>query len=484
MGPSMPSLLHQALEEQAIKTPGNVAIEYYPDVQMTYSELNDSSNRLARYLKNRQPEGREIVALCLEMGPFLVIAILAVLKAGMAWVPLPQDAPRARISHILKACNIELAFCSESTKHIVGDMVSCFKLDEIFRTLEFQSCSSSNLGCNRNPSDLCHILFTSGSTGVPKGVLIEHLAVAHNVRELVKEFGLGPETRTLQFAAPTFDVFSLDLFMTILCGGCLIMAPLSSMVADLTTFIRRAKITYAQLTPTILEMIDPPGVSSLQVFTSSGEALSQKLANRWRNKVRLFNAYGPTETIVCTTQELGGNQIDAACIGQELPGLEVCLLAHGSVEEVPEGEIGEICVAGPQLFRGYISTEKSKDTKSIECNRNGKRHYRTGDLGKIERGPAGEKTIRYLGRRDGQVKLHGIRVDLGDVEQSILTCHTIQKCAIVLPRSGPSGGRLCSIVVLHQSFKAQGTNLASPEPKIARFQVGLLNGLQEVLLLL
>lgn len=122
------------------------------------------------------------------------------------------------------------------------------------------------------------------------------------------------------------------------------------------------------------------------------------------------NLYGMTEATVCTSQKLSGNKIDATCIGRAVDGLEVCLLADGCAEEIPKVEVGEICVAGPQLFRGYISTKP--DAKSPECRRNGQMYYRTGDLGRMETCRTGEKTIRYLGRRDGQVKVHGIRVDL------------------------------------------------------------------------
>lgn len=481
MKPSVHSLLHRLLEEQASKTPENGALEFYPNVRFTYQELNEISNRLARYLKDHQAMNREIVAICLEKTDKLVIAILAVLKAGMAWVPLPLDAPPARIEQLIRACDIEFVLCSESNSHIVAHLAPCIKLDEILESAELQSYPSSNLEAfGRSATDLCHILFTSGSTGVPKGVMVEHKAVLHVVSALVKQFNLDCQTRTFQFSAPTFDVFGLDLFMTFASGGCVVMAPLSTIVNDITTLMQKSKITYAQLTPTVIQLINPTGVPSLQVLVSTGEALSHNLASQWRNKVCLINLYGLTEATVCTSQKLSGNEIDAACIGRAIDGLEVCLLADGCVEEVPEGEVGEICVAGPQLFRGYISTRT--DLTSPECRRNGQRHYRTGDLGRMETFGTGEKTIRCLGRRDGQAKVHGIRVNLRDIEQEILTSPVIKQCAVVLPQYGSSASHLCSILVprspfatqdftVEKSFKYQDADPAIPLPQLLPIQV-------------
>ena len=469
-------LVHRLLEVQAAKTPKSDALEFGPNVLFTYYGLNEISNRLARYLKDHRFLGRGVVAICLEKTHVLVIAILAVLKAGMAWVPLPMDAPPARIEQYLSSCDVELVLHSKSSRHVGADLAPCIKLDEVLQSPELQSYPGSNLEEDgRRPTDLCHILFTSGSTGVPKGVMIEHKAVVHNVGALAKQFNLNCQTRTLQFAAPTFDIFGLDLFMTFAAGGCVVMAPLSTIVGDITTFMSKARITYAQLTPTVIQLIDPAGVPSLQVLASSGEALSQNLASQWRHKVRFFNAYGPTETIVCTIQELSGNQVDAACIGRAIAGLKVCLFADGLVEEVPEGEIGEICVAGPQLFRGYLCAQN--ELKISECFVNRERYYRTGDMGRTETCATGEKILRYLGRRDGQVKVRGIRVDLGDVEHSILTCPVIKHCAAILPACGSSASHLCSIIVLRSPIAAidasphQSLELLHPPPAISTSQI-------------
>ena len=442
-----PLLLHQLLERQAAKTPSNTALEFFPSVRMTYCELNETSNRLARYIRAHHAPGKKVVGLCLEKSHKAIIAVLATLKAGMAWLPLPMDAPPSRIEQIFQVCDMGLVLFSKDTAKIVLHMSQCIQIDDVLASPELQALQGSDLEeTSRNSDDLCHILFTSGSTGTPKGVMLEHRAVMHNVRALVKEFALNEQTRTLQFAAMTFDIFSLDVFMTLACGGCLFMAPLSEIIGDLTSSMHKAAITYAQLTPTIILLIDPAGVPGLQTLVSSGEALPQRLANHWRHRIHLFNAYGPTETIVCTTQKLSGSDIGSACIGHAIPGLDVCILAEQAVEEVREGEVGEICVAGPQLFRGYISSLKG--IQSSECYRRGSRYYRTGDLGRWETVSSGRKVFTCLGRKDGQVKVHGIRVDLGDVETSILIDSSIEQCAVVLPQSGSCAGRLCSIIVL------------------------------------
>ncbi|XWX00337.1 hypothetical protein V2A60_008357 [Cordyceps javanica] len=446
-------LLHEILEEQARRLSENVALEFYPDVKMTFGKLNREANRLARYLKERKTLDSEVIAVCFEKSPQLIVSIIAILKAGMAWVPIPTDAPAARISSILSACGARLALCFGPARHIVEDLAPVIVLDDVLDDADFLAYPDTNLACDLKSSDLCQILFTSGSTGVPKGVAIEHRAMMHCVWGMVNEFGLTAKTRTLQFSAPTFDAFTLDVFMSIACGGCLVMATPSTMLADMTVFVRNSRATYAHITPTVLDMIDPLGVPEFETLSSTGEALSENLANRWRTRVRLFNSYGPTETLVCTIQYLGGNRIDSACIGKAVPGLEVCLLEPGESNEVASGNVGEICVAGPHLFRGYVSAEKLSKGQlaKSECLRNGTRYYRTGDMGKMEACPGGGHTLRYLGRRDSQVKIHGIRTDLSDIERSITACEAFQNCIVVFPRSGPSQGRVCCLFTLRLS---------------------------------
>ncbi|KAL8660627.1 MAG: hypothetical protein Q9202_006372 [Teloschistes flavicans] len=438
-------LLHRLFEAQVAERPHETALEAYQHNAWSYGDLNASCNRLARYLRQHHGPG-DVVALYLEKTELLIIAVLGVLKAGKAWLPLPLDAPIARLEQIFDSCNVACILSARREGIISKLPVPCVRIDELLKSSELQAYASDNLDeFGRGGEDLCHILFTSGSTGVPKGVMIEHGAVTHNARVLVERMRLGRRTRTLQFASPVFDIFALDVFMTFACGGCLVIAPPAVIMEDMTEFVRRSRVTYAQLTPTVIRFMDSARVPSLQILVSSGEALPETLGNKWRHRVRLFNAYGPTETIVCTVQELSGNDLDPACIGQAVKGLDVCLLDDALRTVVPDGEVGQICVAGPQLFRGYCSTQaglRQGDFKFRE-----RRFYQTGDLGRLEGSGTEHRTIRYLGRRDGQVKIHGIRVNLEEIEQSITNCSEIQNCAVILLRRQDSESRLCGIVV-------------------------------------
>lgn len=458
---SLGQLLHHIFENQVSKSPESYALEFFPQGPLTYHELNNQSNSLARFLCEKQLPGRDVVALSSEKSPLLVVAVLAVLKAGMVWIPLPADANEDRIQYILETSRAGLILDYSSNTPSIKTDLDIIHLNEMYQDYNPLPYTTTNLDLDsRSERDLCHILFTSGSTGTPKGVMIEHRAVRHNALELTKMFNLNPNTRTLQFAAPTFDIFGLDLFMTFACGGCLVMAPRELMMEDMTEFLVKMNITYTQLTPTVIQTIDPERVPSLRVLASSGEALPQSLADRWRHKVKLFNAYGPTETIVCTVEDLSQNKdIDAACVGRQVDGLDVRLLADDEARPVPLGEVGEICVAGPQLLRGYLSS-KGQFQPPEYCI-DGVRFYRTGDLGRSELSKAGVRTIRLIGRRDAEVKLRGIRIDLAEVERSIVTCSQVDKCVVVMPQSGSSSGSLSTFVVLSNVPDAHATAIGS-----------------------
>ncbi|KAL8707358.1 MAG: hypothetical protein Q9220_007606 [cf. Caloplaca sp. 1 TL-2023] len=463
MASPLPELLHHLFEAQATRTPQEIALEAHGNIRWSYHDLNTTYNRLARYLSAHYRQG-EIVALYLEKTDLLVVAVLAVLKARKAWIPLPLDAPPARLQEILTSCDVACVLSASEVEPDTFAGIPSTKVDEVLGSADIDAFPGDNLGdSSRGGRDLCHILFTSGSTGVPKGVMIEHGAVMHNVLALVERLGLQRDTRTLQFAAPVFDIFALNLFMTFACGGCLIVVRPSVIMEDMTNFVHESRITYTQLTSTVIRFMDPLKLPDLKIVVSSGEALPEGLGNQWRNQVRLVNAYGPTETIVCTIQELSGNGIDPACIGQALDGLDVLLLDEKMTAVVASGQTGKICVAGPQIFRGYCSTQPGHGRSDIDFR--GRRYYRTGDLGRLEGFGTEHETIRYLGRRDNQVKVRGVRVDLGDVEQCIVRCPQVRNCVVVPLRGEGSEAHLSGVIVPETGSSLKSINEPCIEPR-------------------
>lgn len=447
-------LVHQLFERQALRTPNNSAVQFEDEEPVAYEALNGMANQLARYILKVLPDenGKDngFIALCLEKSVLMIIAILAVLKAGKAWVPLDPQNPRNRLDKILQATQAPLIIVARSTAHILGDS-PVLVLEEIDG--ELQRLSPENLDVPTKQNDLCHVLFTSGSTGVPKGAMIEHAAMVNTVCWLENYCNLNEFTRTLQFAAYTFDVCGLDIFMTLTCGGCLFLAPTTKLLIDLNGFINSKKINYIQLTPTVISLLVPSAVPSLRTLVSSGEAMTESIVSTWVGVARLINAYGPTETNVCTLNDVSSHPVPK-CIGGPDCGMRILILdEHG--RRTPIGAIGEICVVGPQLFRGYLgdpeTTLKKKVTHVLGPL------YKTGDLGSFSR----DGKISYHGRQDSQVKLLGNRVDLAEIEACLAACREVRYAMVIIPRAGPARGRLAVVLSLTQfpaAFSGEGVN--------------------------
>ncbi|KAA8900647.1 hypothetical protein FN846DRAFT_988776, partial [Sphaerosporella brunnea] len=433
-------LVHQLFEMQVLKTPQNTAIESQNEEPVTYSALNGMANRLARYILTVVPEDNGIIALCLEKSVAMIVSILAVLKAGKAWVPLDRKNPRNRLEKILQSTQAALTIVSRSTAPILYG-TRAIVLEEVEKDL--QTLSSANLDLSTKPTDLCHVLFTSGSTGTPKGVMIEHAAMVNTVNWLADYCTITTETRTLQFATYTFDVCGDDIFMTLARGGCLFLAPHSQLLADLNGFVDRNRINYAQLTPTVINLLVPNKIPSLKTLVSSGEAMTKHMVSTWLGHARLINAYGPTETNVCTISDVTHRPAEN-CIGKPDYGSLVVILDPEG-RRTPIGAVGELCVAGPQLFRGYLGDPDMTQKKTFTHPTLG-RLYKTGDLASF--GNDGE--IYCHGRQDSQIKVLGNRIDLTEIETCIAAGEWARNVVVTVPRSGPAKGRLAAILSLTQ----------------------------------
>ena len=269
------------------------------------------------------------------------------------------------------------------------------------------------------------------------GVVISHQSVVNNASTLARLFRLEPETRTLQFAHFTFDVFALDLFMSLSIGACVILGDTSEMLTDMSSFMISTQTSYAQLTPSVIQLLDPARMSndgSLRILASSGEPMTEGIIRMWADRLQLFNCYGPTETDVVTAHRMT-IETSPHCIGKELVGCKVSIRDDAGAE-LSRDTIGEICVSGIQVMNKYLNAH---DETHWHLGSPEGRIYRTGDLGKM----VSSGHVFCYGRKDYQVKVRGNRVNLVEIEEIIRLISDIESTVVLFPSIGPLKSQLC-----------------------------------------
>jgi amino acid adenylation domain-containing protein len=438
------TLLHELLEEQAAATPDAVAV-VFEDVSLTYAELNGRANELAHHLRSLglSQEGR--AGVLLERSSDLVVALLAVLKAGGACVPLDPSYPPERLKLLLEdsqACVVlthqELAKgISES-----GAQVVC--LDTFVKKERLQ-----NLITSAGPANVAYVIYTSGSSGRPKGVMVTHSALCNHMRWMRDAFGFDEADVVLQKTPITFDASIWEFYVPLLAGAELVMArPGGHQDSSyLVRTIIEHRVTVVQVVPTLLRMlIEEPGFRScanLRLVFCGGEALSEELAARCRERLpvtRLCNLYGPAEATIDATywESHGGSATATVPIGKPIANVGAYVLDPW-LRPVPLGVVGELYLGGEGLARGYEGRPDLTAERFVPnpfSDEQGDRMYRTGDL--VRRLAEGE--LEFLGRVDGQLKVRGSRVELGEVEAALCACEIVLTAAVV-GRDDRSGER-------------------------------------------
>jgi amino acid adenylation domain-containing protein len=404
---------HEMFEEQAALRPEAPAL-VAAEATLTYRELNRRANGLARHLRRLGvgPECR--VALRLERSPEMVIALLAVLKAGGAYLPLDPALPRQRLEMLL----------AEARPAVV---LTELDLDA--------GESEENLECGAGPDHLAYLMYTSGSTGAPNGVLVPRGAVSNLIREALSRFN---GKRVLQVASFGFDASVLEVFLALAGGGALVLSDEEERLSGdlLARLIERHGIDTAVLTPAVLARLDPDAVPGLRTVSVGGASCPGDLADRWSRRLRLLNCYGPTETTIYAASHVCGPGPDREPpIGRPVRNTRIYVLDR-HLRPVPVGVPGELCIAGPGLARGYLDRPGLTARKFVPdpfaslygIEAVGSRLYRTGDLARR----LSDGTLQFLGRADGQVKIRGVRVELGEVEAALARHPDVAVAAVVL----------------------------------------------------
>ncbi len=435
---------HRLFEQQVARTPEATALSF-EGARLSYRELNQQANRLARVLRKRGVEPEVLVGLCVERSVEMVVSLLAILKAGGAYVPLDPALPLERLGFIIDDTRTPLVLTRRALLERLGrgaERALC--LEEL--TDELARESDEDLEGGASGRNLAYVIYTSGSTGIPKGTLLEHRGLCNTARQTLAAMELGSGSRLLQFFAFGFDASVSDFFPALLSGAQLCLASQERLLpgAPLQETLREQAITAVSLTPSVLAQLEPEGLPALRTVISCGEACTPELAARWKSGRRFLNAYGPTEVTVCATIN---REVEPTrpTLGRPLANAQVYVL-DAALEPVPVGVPGELCVAGVGLARAYLRRPELTAERFVPnpfSGEPGSRLYRTGDL--VRYLPDGG--LEFLGRIDSQVKLRGFRIELGEVEVALLKHPGVREAAVILREDIPGDPRLVAYVV-------------------------------------
>jgi len=429
---------HQMFEMHAAQTPNAVALELAAE-QMSYGELNRRANQLARFLTS-QGVGAEVkVALLLERSFEMVVALVGVVKAGGAYLPLDPQTPARRLEFILKDAGVSLVLTQQRLTHLLDTTADyrVWALDEAWESIDKDADGHENLPPRATPENLVYVIYTSGSTGTPKGVLIDHRGLVNYVNWVRTYCGIVPSGRSLISTPFSFDLTVTGLLTPLIAGATVeLVGPedeLDALCNALTNHNRR--YSFLKITPSHLEVLNSRFAgqrewAQVDVLMLGGEALPGGSLSLWQERqphTRFINHYGPTETVVgCCIYEVPAETrlTGPVPIGRPLSNKQLYVL-DWEMRVAPVGVTGEIYIGGEGMARGYLRRAALTAERFVPdpfSATPGSRLYRTGDVGRMR----DDGQLEYLGRTDHQVKLRGFRIELGEIE-TVLRAHPLVK---------------------------------------------------------
>jgi amino acid adenylation domain-containing protein len=450
--------IHELFAEQAARTPTAPALAASGEV-LTYRQLDERANRLANHLRKLGVGADTAVGLVLaERSPGLIVGMLGILKAGGAYVPFDSKQPPQRLAGMLSATNISVVVSESSLDPILIPLaITTVRLDADSSTLAAESPLPPV--SNARPSNLAYVLFTSGSTGAPKGVAVEHRQLSNYVYAISKRMGLPVGRNYAHVSTFAADLGHTTLFPSLCFGGCLhlIDRQLVTDAAGLGAYFVDHGIDCLKIVPSHLAALlsgdDPRRVLPRELLVLGGEASSWELIGRIRSlapSLRILNHYGPTETTVgVLTSDIAAESAEVSTtvpLGRPLPNTRVYVL-DAAMQPVPIGTRGELYIAGAQVARGYLGRsdlERERFLPDPFEPRLGARVYRTGDM--VRCLESGE--IEFLGRTDHQLKVRGFRVELGEIEAVLSRHPAVRACAVVPRTMAAAEVRLAAYVVV------------------------------------
>jgi amino acid adenylation domain-containing protein len=440
---------HQLIEEHARRNPAATAVRF-EGLSLSYGELNRRANQLAHRLIGLDVGRDVLVGVSMERGFDLVVAVLAVWKTGGAFVPLDPELPPTRLASMIADTAVPVIVTHLATRErLVGHDELLLDIDEA------ESGPEHDPGVPVDGEDAVYAIYTSGSTGTPKGVVNVRAAVRNRLAWMNERFGLGADGRVLQKSPFTFDTSVWELFWALMNGATLVMARPGGHRDSryLVELIQRERVTFADFVPSMLEMFlrepDAGRCTSLRHIIAGGETLTRSLLRRFAEALPgtdIYNLYGPTEAAIGVTSWLcrGDDDGRGTPIGVPIANARVYVLGPDG-DHVPPGMPGEIYIAGRPLARGYLNRPALTAQRFVaDPNVAGERMYRTGDRARRR----ADGAIEFLGRDDEQVKIRGVRVELGEVEAALLALPGVDQAVAMVHGDGVNR-RLVAYVVGH-----------------------------------
>ncbi|KAI5459365.1 hypothetical protein BGZ63DRAFT_361323 [Mariannaea sp. PMI_226] len=391
---------------------------------LTFKELNEAANRLAWHLRSHGAESGEVVAIVMNKSLALYASILAIVKAGCAYLPILPSTPTARIVEITKQSGVKYCLVDGNSQASVPSVPGMSLVNVDSTSVAGQP--SANLDIPSDRTRLSYVIYTSGTTGVPKGVAVTQDNIMSHISVLKSMYpaSIKPQGRLLQACSQAFDVSVFEIFYTWLTGMCLCSGVNDTLFENLENAIRQLDVTHLSLTPTVASLIDSRSVPDVEFLVTAGEAMTNSVQSKWHQV--LWQGYGPSETTnICSVKKMTADDF-VEHLGHVLPNTSCFVLASGSIDVVPIGWVGELCFGGSQVAHGYLNKPDLTAEKFIEHPKYG-RLYRSGDLGRML--PDG--SLIFISRMDDQFKLRGQRIEASEIN-SVATSSSMVTSAVAM----------------------------------------------------
>ncbi|RHX93801.1 hypothetical protein DLM76_12435 [Leptospira yasudae] len=418
---------------------------------ISYIELEKISNQIANYLIKTGIEKEQIVSVCMHKCADILPIILGIWKAGGAFLPIDPALPTQRIARILEDSNASIIiYDSKHSDNLPSNQIYSIPYD--LKKIEISQESEEPPKIKNLSSDLCYAIFTSGTTGNPKCVLLEHKGLINLSEFFEAEFQVSNYDTIIQFSSFSFDAYLWEIIMAITRGATLAVPDSNSILVgeSLSHFLLENKITIATLPPSVLTTLQEEKLPDLRLLFSAGESCLASIAQKWSQQLRFINAYGPTETTICATYSEYNFKTDKKpLIGKPLPNTQILILDK-YLKLKPPGCPGEICVIGIGLARGYLNENKLSNEKfcAIQLNDIDHTAYRTGDFGEWKK----DGSIDFFDRIDNQIKIRGYRVDLEEIKNQIISNKDVSDAYITT--IGSEGNKEIAAFVVPNSYSS------------------------------